>query len=79
MHITRDEGWCWSMIRTGMASVSDLFVVAMQDVLELGGECRMNIPGVPEGNWCWRMKPDAITPELARKLRKYTKTYRRLR
>lgn len=77
MHITEDEGWCWGFIRTGMASVSELFVVAMQDVLELGAECRMNVPGVAEGNWRWRMEPDAITPELAEKLREYTVTYRR--
>ena len=27
MHITPDEGWCWGMIRAGMSTVSDLFVV----------------------------------------------------
>ena len=35
MHITEDEGWCWGMIRTGMATCADLFVVQMQDLLEL--------------------------------------------
>ncbi len=33
MHITPDEGWCWGMIRAGMSTVSDLFVVQMQDIL----------------------------------------------
>ena len=79
MHITEDEGWCWGFIRTGMESVSRLFVVQMQDVLELDGKCRMNVPGVAEGNWHWRMEPDAITPELAEKLKKYTITYHRCR
>lgn len=77
MHITDDEGWCWGFIRTGMASASELFVVQMQDVLELGGECRMNIPGVPDGNWSWRMTPGAVTPELTKKLKLYTRTYHR--
>lgn len=77
MHITDDEGWCWGFIRTGMASASELFVVQMQDVLELGGECRMNVPGVPDGNWRWRMAPGAITPELTEKLKRYTLTYHR--
>ena len=77
MHITEDEGWCWGFIRSGMASVSDLFVVQMQDVLELDGKHRMNIPGTPTGNWRWRMLPDAATKELAKKLKDYTVTYRR--
>ena len=37
----------------------------------------MNIPGTASGNWQWRMKSDALTPELARKLKRYTKLYRR--
>lgn len=77
MHITEDEGWCWGLIRTGMSTVSDLFVVQMQDVLELGGECRMNVPGTQTGNWQWRMRPGAINKALSKKLRKLTETYGR--
>lgn len=77
MHITDDEGWCWGLIRTGMGTASDLFVMQMQDVLELGGECRMNTPGTQYGNWVWRMLPDAVSPALAKKLRAYTETYHR--
>ena len=50
----------------------------MQDVLELGRECRMNTPGTASGNWQWRMLPDALTKPLAKKLRAYTKLYSRL-
>ena len=77
MHITDDEGWCWGLIRTGMGTASDLFVMQMQDVLELGGECRMNTPGTQYGNWVWRMLPDAVSPALAKKLSAYTETYHR--
>ena len=77
MHITEDEGWCWGMIRAGMASASDLFVVQMQDLLELGGSARTNTPGIPTGNWRWRMLPGAAGKELAKKLKLYTKTFRR--
>ena len=79
MHITEDEGWCWGLIRAGMGTASDLFVMQMQDVLELGGECRMNTPGTQCGNWVWRMLPDAISPALSKKLRRYTETFRRAR
>ena len=77
MHITEDEGWCWGMIRTGMATCADLFVMQMQDLLELGPDARMNTPGVPLGNWRWRMLPGAASKELAKKLLLYTRTFRR--
>ena len=77
MHITEEEGWCWGMIRAGMATCADLFVVQMQDLLELGPDARMNTPGVPTGNWRWRMLPGADSKELAKKLRLYTRTFRR--
>ncbi len=77
MHITPDEGWCWGMIRAGMASASELFVVQMQDLLELGPAARMNTPGIPSGNWRWRMLPGAADEALAKKLRLYTRTFRR--
>jgi 4-alpha-glucanotransferase len=60
-----------------MSTASELFVMQMQDVLELPGWSRMNAPGTSEGNWQWRMKPDAITSALTRKLRHVTHTYRR--
>lgn len=78
MHITQDEGWCWGMIRTGMATPCELFIVPMQELLELGGECRMNTPGIAEGNWLWRMKPGVASKKLAKKMREYTQRYRRL-
>ena len=78
MNISEDEGWCWGMIRSGMATASELFVVQMQDVLELDGSCRMNTPGTVGGNWQWRMLPDAMDKKLAKKLRTYTETFRRI-
>ena len=66
------------MIRSGMATSSMLFVVQMQDLLELGGEARMNTPGQASGNWQWRMLPGKLTKDLAEKFYHYTKTYKRL-
>ena len=77
MHITPDEGWNWGMIRSGMATRSRLFVVQMQDLLELGADARMNSPGTSSGNWQWRMLPGAADKALAKKLKLYTTTYRR--
>ncbi|MBV9997860.1 MAG: 4-alpha-glucanotransferase [Verrucomicrobia bacterium] len=44
----------WDMIRAGFASASRLFIVPMQDLLSLGSEARLNVPGQPSGNWTWR-------------------------
>ncbi|HBR08636.1 MAG TPA: 4-alpha-glucanotransferase, partial [Clostridiales bacterium] len=72
-----DEGFNWGVIRGGMSSVADLFVVQMQDCLGLGGEARMNIPGTETGNWRWRLLPGEADDVLAAKLYEYTKMYGR--
>ena len=50
----------------------------MQDYLGLGAGHRMNTPGTQGGNWQWRMKPDAIAPELAGRIRELTELYGRM-
>lgn len=78
MHLTEEEGFVWGMIRTALASVSDLAVLQMQDLLELGEGSRMNSPGVCDGtNWVWRAKSGVFTAELAEKLNGMTRLYGR--
>jgi 4-alpha-glucanotransferase len=74
--VTADEV-AWEMIRLAMMSVADWVIVPMQDVLGLGAEARMNVPGTPTGNWEWRLRPHSLTPELARRLADMTETYGR--
>jgi 4-alpha-glucanotransferase len=50
----REEEVAWELIRLAHASRAALVIVPLQDLLNLGSEARMNIPGVPEGNWRWR-------------------------
>ncbi len=71
------DGFHWGMIRGGMSSVADTFLVQMQDCLGLGAEGRMNTPGTGWGNWRWRLLPGEASPALAKKLRCYTKMYGR--
>ncbi len=78
IHMSKDETWCQALIRTGMATASKLFVMQMQDLLELEEDSRMNAPGSLGGNWQWRMLPGAADQKLARRLYKLTKLYRRL-
>jgi 4-alpha-glucanotransferase len=45
----------WDFIRAVFASRAQTAIVPVQDVLGSGMEHRMNIPGVLQGNWGWRM------------------------
>jgi 4-alpha-glucanotransferase len=68
-----DEQPWWALIRLAYASPAVVAIVQMQDVLGLGGEARMNVPGmVDERNWSWRLERDALTPQLAERLREAT-------
>lgn len=72
------EGRVRGVLRSGMATVSNLFVAQMQDWLELGTEARMNTPGRPEGNWQWRMKKDLLTSALSAEIARMTIRYNRI-
>ena len=50
----------WHMIRMAWASVAQHAIVAMQDILGLDAQSRMNIPGVAKGNWGWRLLPHQL-------------------
>ena len=45
--------------------------------LGLGSEARINVPGVAEGNWNWRLLPDQADGALAEEIRAMTQTYGR--
>jgi 4-alpha-glucanotransferase len=59
----------WIMIRAVLGSVADIAVVPMQDVLGLGNEARMNLPGIVSGNWKWRYRPGSLNDQLSARLR----------
>lgn len=68
---------CWILIRACFASVANMAVVPMQDVLSLDSWARFNTPGVAEGNWAWRYKAEALTPALEARLYETCKMYGR--
>ncbi len=65
------------MARLAMASVADLSILPMQDVLGLGEEGRMNLPGRREGNWEWRLGEESVTERLKEDLYQMVRTYGR--
>lgn len=74
------ENTPWDFIRCGYASVSRLFVVALQDLLSLGSEARFNVPGQSVGNWQWRVTSGQLKTlrhDSAAYLRELKELYRR--
>jgi len=61
-----------SLVEVAWGSRAALAVAPLQDVLSLGTEARMNLPGTEEGNWQWRFAAGDLTDELARWLRDLT-------
>jgi 4-alpha-glucanotransferase len=67
----------WDLIRLACASPAVLSVFPLQDVLDLGSEARMNVPGKPSGNWEWRLHPDQLQDSHAAKLAELAGIYGR--
>jgi 4-alpha-glucanotransferase len=67
----------WVFIRTVLASVADIAVIPLQDVLGLGSEARMNLPGTVSGNWKWRYKASGLTNQVTDRLKSLTSLYDR--
>lgn len=69
-HDVREDEPHWSLIRLCFASRASLTMLQVQDVLGLGSEARMNLPGSEgEGAWEWQMEQGALTGDLAARLR----------
>lgn len=59
----------WCFIRTVLQSVADTAILPLQDLLGLGTEARMNVPGTAEGNWTWRLTGEQLDESCAERLR----------
>jgi 4-alpha-glucanotransferase len=71
------EDIAYDLIRLGMSSVADTVIVPLQDVLALGSEARMNVPGRPSGNWTWRFRRDMFTDAHVHRLGDMVELYGR--
>jgi 4-alpha-glucanotransferase len=67
----------WDLLRLAWGSVADLAVAPLQDVLSLGPEARMNLPGRAQGNWRWRYTAEMLTPAVLDHLADVTEIYYR--
>ncbi|MFB2971364.1 4-alpha-glucanotransferase [Aerosakkonema sp. BLCC-F183] len=68
----------WLLIRAALASVADLAIIPLQDILDLDDRARMNDPSIIPGNWRWRYdKSEILTKELSDRLLELTQLYSR--
>ena len=67
----------WSLIRCALASVARLAIIPMQDILALGSDCRMNIPGTMVNNWRWRFSWEQLSEDTSEKLSAMIHLYNR--
>jgi 4-alpha-glucanotransferase len=71
------EAMPWPLVRAALASVARMAVIPLQDLLGLGGQHRMNRPGLTVGNWRWQCREEQLQPELAARLRALVELYGR--
>jgi 4-alpha-glucanotransferase len=68
----------WALIRAGWASVADLVIAPLQDLLGLGSGGRLNRPGAAVGNWRWRATDlDLTHPPWVERLLEFGRLYER--
>jgi 4-alpha-glucanotransferase len=67
----------WDFIRAVLASVGNIAIIPLQDILGLGNDARMNLPNSTNGNWSWRYTTGALTPKVRDRLKDLTALYGR--
>ncbi|MDD2581414.1 MAG: 4-alpha-glucanotransferase [Desulfuromonadaceae bacterium] len=65
------------IIRSALMSVADTAIIPLQDLIRLGSEARMNVPGTAFGNWDWRFTWDMVSHGLTANVRDQIECYGR--
>lgn len=72
------EQLAWCLIKLGLKSKANTFIIPMQDLLLLGSDYRINEPGtIKEQNWAVRFNKTHFKKSTATKLKKLSETYSR--
>jgi 4-alpha-glucanotransferase len=65
------------LMRLAWSSPAALAIAPLQDLLNLGGEARMNVPGRADGNWRWRVREDMLSSGAFQRLQDLTGSSKR--
>jgi 4-alpha-glucanotransferase len=74
----RPEEAATVLMNLAWSSPAVLAMAPLQDVLNLGNEARMNVPGRPDGNWRWRCSEDMLSDHAFERVRELTESSNRL-
>ncbi len=74
---TAAHGVHHDLIYLAQSSISALCIFPLQDILGFGNDCKMNSPGVAEGNWRWRCAGEFLSKEVSRELAESTRLFGR--
>ena len=66
-----------ALMNLAWSSVAAVSMAPLQDLLNLGKEARMNVPGRAEGNWRWRCTEDMLSDRPFKWLSDLTKNSNR--
>ncbi|MBR3862920.1 MAG: 4-alpha-glucanotransferase, partial [Clostridia bacterium] len=67
-----------AILRTMLQSHAGLVILPVQDLLGFGADTRMNTPGRPDGNWCYRITADQLNSIDVAKYRRLNELYGRM-
>jgi 4-alpha-glucanotransferase len=65
------------LMRLTWSSPAALAIAPLQDLLNLGSEARMNVPGRADGNWRWRVREDMLSSQAFQRLQDLTESSNR--
>ena len=69
--LKKDEA-ALELVQLAWSSRAGLAIAPLQDLLNLGAEGRMNLPGTTAGNWRWRCTQEMLEPSVFDRLRDWT-------
>lgn len=76
LRLREDEGINWGVVCGAWSSPAFMAMAPFQDILGL--QNRMNTPStLGEGNWLWRVRKEALNDDVAKRLLRITKAYKR--
>jgi 4-alpha-glucanotransferase len=72
LEIDDDKDIVDAVIESALESQAILSMFPLQDILKLGEQARMNIPGDDSDHWLWKFSWDQLTPDISAKLKDMT-------
>lgn len=67
----------WDFIRICLGTIARYAIFPVQDLLKLGSEARMNLPGTAFDNWAWRYESGRLDSGMAQGLKQMTELFGR--